>query len=90
VVARTRGSEESVTLSNWSQYFCNLNDKLSSILVDLGLKDLLRDDHRPRHQRFAAGNKFRDDVIEEVIKERNERRSRVLSRRIRVLALAAE
>ncbi len=30
-------------MSNWRQYFCNVNDKLSSILVDLELKDRLPD-----------------------------------------------
>jgi uncharacterized protein (TIGR01619 family) len=34
-------------MANWVQYFCNVNDKLSSILVDLDLKDLLPDDNRP-------------------------------------------
>ena len=89
MVARTRGSEESVTCQNWSQYFCNVNDKLSSIVVDLGLKDLLRDDCRPRYQRSAAGNKFRDVFIE-AYSRRETSEEAGLSQQIRVLALAAE
>lgn len=34
-------------MSNWLQYFCNVNHKFSSILVDVDLKDLLPDDKRP-------------------------------------------
>ncbi len=30
-------------MTNWGQYFCNVNDKPSSILVDLDLKDRLPD-----------------------------------------------
>jgi hypothetical protein len=33
-------------------------------LVDLGLENVLPDDHRPRYQRSAAINNFRDDFIE--------------------------
>ena len=33
-------------MANWGQYFCNVNHKLSSILVDLNLKDLLPDHNR--------------------------------------------
>ena len=33
-------------MTNWGQYFCNVNDKLSSILVDLDLKDLLPNEKR--------------------------------------------
>jgi hypothetical protein len=33
-------------MTNWGQYFCNVNDKLSSILVDLDLRDLLPDHSR--------------------------------------------
>jgi hypothetical protein len=51
-------------VSDWGQYFCYVNDKLSSILVDLGLENLLPDDHRPSYQRSAAINNFRDDFIE--------------------------
>lgn len=45
MVARTRSSEESVTCQIGVSNFCNVNDKLSSILVDLGLEDPLPDDH---------------------------------------------
>jgi hypothetical protein len=51
-------------VSDWGQYFSNVNDKLSSILIDLGLENLLPEDHRPRYQRSAAINNFRDDLIE--------------------------
>jgi len=51
-------------VSNWSQYFWNVNEKLSSILVDLRLKDLLRDDHRLRNNTRLAINNFREDFIE--------------------------
>lgn len=34
-------------MSNWVQYFSNVNDKFSSILVDLDLKNLLPDSDRP-------------------------------------------
>jgi hypothetical protein len=49
-------------VSDWGQYFCNVNDKLSSILVDLGLENLLPDDHRP--DTTLAIDNFRDDFIE--------------------------
>ena len=51
-------------VSDWNQYFSNVNDKLSSIRVDLGLDNLLADDHHSRYQRSAAINNLRDDFIE--------------------------
>ena len=51
-------------MTNRGQYFCNVNDKWSSFLVDVGLKDLLPDDRRTRYQRSAAINNFRDDFLE--------------------------
>ena len=76
-------------MSDWNQYFSNVNDKLSSIRVDLGLENLLPMITTPditallRSIIYAMtsskGNQGND-----------ERRSRVLSERIRVLALAAE
>ena|SRR5882762_5593326 len=31
----------------WDSYFCNVNDKLASIRVDLGIRSTVPDPHRP-------------------------------------------
>jgi regulator of RNase E activity RraB len=73
-------------MSNWGQYFCNVNDKFSSILVDLDLKDQLPDHLRtdliwiwvymnaPRPDGLSSNEEFEIlNSIEDALTERLEK-----------------
>lgn len=73
-------------MSNWGQYFCNVNSKLSSILVDLELKawvpDPLRPDliwiwvymNSPRPDGLSSNEEFQTlNSIEDALTQRLER-----------------
>ena len=72
-------------MTNWGQYFCNVNNKFSSILVDLDLIDLLPDHNRPdliwiwvymnapRPDGLSSNEEFETlNAIEDVLTERLE------------------
>lgn len=71
-------------MTDWGQYFCNVNGKLSSILVDLDLKDLLPDSRSdliwiwiymkaPRPDGLSSNEEFETlNTIEDVLTKRLE------------------